>query len=536
MSIGQKFLMLIGLAIIGPLTVGILGMHEMWQMDRGQAFTNERIIPGIRLVHKIEGDFQNTRVALLYHILNTEKDRMAEQESTIAELRQTQKENLASYDAFITDDADRKLRDSSALLMEEYFFMADQIIALSQANMDEMARSLAEENKPMIEQLVGNIAEHVAYKESQARAHGEAAHAAYTLGTKLMGGVILLGIVSCGLLGSMLYRSVTGSLKQMLTMFVQIGRELDFTVRLPSTSSDEIGQTQRALNGLLEKLQDSFRQVCQMTTQLTGAAERMASNASQMSAASMRQSEAAGQIAGTVQELAISAEGAAERADTARQLSEESLAKARDSARVIRQTVDDINGIAETVAVSSSQVRRLDESSTRIDAVVSVIKEVAEQTNLLALNAAIEAARAGEHGRGFAVVADEVRKLAERTAHSTDEIWSNISQMHDTAQETVDGIQAMVGKVETGVERAKLADREMQQVGSSTESIAAMVADIATAVSRQKDANQDIAVRIDGIAEMSRQNNRAAENSAETAAELAGLAREMAEAVKAYRV
>jgi len=536
MSIGHKFLTLIALAIIGPLTVGLLGMLEMWQMDEGQAFTNARIIPGIRIVHKIESDFQNTQVALLYHILNTEKDRMAEQEKTIAELRKAQKETLASYEAFITDEQDRKLRDSSAMLMEEYFFMVEQIIALSQANMDEPARSLAEENKPMIDQLIGNIGKHVQYKESQARAHGEESHAAYTLGTRLMIGVILLGIVSCGLLGNMLYRSVTGSLKQMLTMFEKIGRELDFTVRLPASSRDEIGQTQRALNGLLEKLQASFRQVCQMTMQLSSAAERMASNSSQMSAASMRQSEAASSIAGTVQELAVSAEQAAASAETAKQLSEESLLKARDSAQVIRQTVEDINGIAETVTVSSSQVRRLDESSTRIDAVVSVIKDVAEQTNLLALNAAIEAARAGEHGRGFAVVADEVRKLAERTAQSTAEIWTNISQMHDTAQETVEGIQAMVGKVETGVARANLADREMQQVGTSTQSIAGMVADIAAAVSRQKDANHDIAVQIEGIADMSRQNNRAAENTALTAAEVARLAHEMEQSVRIYRV
>ena len=536
MSIGQKFLMLIALAIIGPLTVGLLGMVEMWQMDKGQAFTNVRIIPGIRIVHKIESDFQNTQVALLYHILNTEKDQMAKQEKSIAELRKAQKETLDSYEAYITDEADRKLRDTSAMLMAEYFFMVEQIIALSQANMDEPARSLAEENKPMIDQLIGNISKHVQYKESQARAHGEEAHAAYALGTKLMLGVILLGIFSCGLIGNRLYRSISGSLKQMLTMFEQIGHELDFTIRLPADSGDEIGQTQRALNGLLEKLQASFRQVCDMTTQLTSAAEQMASNSSQMSAASMRQSEAASSIAGTVQELAISAERAADSAETARQLSEQSLTKARDSARAIRETVDDIYGIAATVAISSSQVRRLDESSTRIDAVVSVIKDVAEQTNLLALNAAIEAARAGEHGRGFAVVADEVRKLAERTAHSTDEIWTNISQMHDTAQETVEGIQAMVGKVETGVARANLADREMQQVDTSTQSIANMVAEIAAAVSRQKDANQSIAIQIEGIADMSRQNNRAAENSALTAAELARLARYMESAVRAYRV
>ncbi|HLO64361.1 MAG TPA: methyl-accepting chemotaxis protein, partial [Azonexus sp.] len=301
MSIGQKFLLLIGLAIIGPLTVGILGMAEMWQMDEGQAFTNTRIIPGIRLVHKIESDFQETQAALLYHILSQEKGRMSALEKTIAELRQSQKETFAGYETYITDDEDRKLRDTSARLMEEYFYMVDNIIPLSQANIDEPARTLAEENKEMIDQLIANIAQHVQYKEKQARAHGDEAHAAYTLGTRLMTGVILLGVVSCGLLGYRLYRSVTGSLKAMLGTFETIGRELDFTVRLPADSGDEIGQTQRALNGLLDKLQASFRQICTMTTQLTTAAERMAGNSDQMSAASTRQSEAASSIAETVQ-------------------------------------------------------------------------------------------------------------------------------------------------------------------------------------------------------------------------------------------
>lgn len=536
MSIGRKFLLLIGLAVIGPLTVGMLGMLEMRQMDNGQAFTNGMTIPGIRIVHKIESDFRDTRIALLYHILNTETDRKAEQEKRIADLHQELQAALKSYDAYVTDEQDKKLRDVTGMLMQEYFFMSEQVIALSRGHMDEAARSLAEENKPMIEQLNANISKHVEYKESQARQQGELAHNAYIVGTRLMAGVILLGIVSSTLLGGMLYRSVTGSLQKMLSMFERVGRELDFTARLPASSRDEIGKTENALNALLERLQGSIRHICEITVQLNSAAERMATNASQMSEASINQREAANHIANTVQELTVSAEEAASRADNAKQLSEESLIKARESADVIRLTVADINSISETVSISSNQVRRLDESSTRIDAVVSVIKDVAEQTNLLALNAAIEAARAGEHGRGFAVVADEVRKLAERTAHSTDEIWTNISQMHATAHETVEGIQAVANKVENGVARANEADREMQGIGASSQSVARMVSDIAIAVARQKDANLDIAAQVQGIADMSRQNSRAAESTAATAVELARLAREMSGAVKSYCV
>ena len=164
----------------------------------------------------------------------------------------------------------------------------------------------------------------------------------------------------------------------------------------------------------------------------------------------------------------------ADRAGEANRLSSSSGELAVGGQAIIGQTVEGINGIAETVHQAAEQIARLETDSERINAVVAVIKDVADQTNLLALNAAIEAARAGEQGRGFAVVADEVRKLAERTTKSTQEIAATITEMQTGSQNAVQGIQAVVGRVEDGVAKAEKANQAIQEIGGSSQQTVAM--------------------------------------------------------------
>jgi methyl-accepting chemotaxis protein len=536
MSIGRKLLLLLVLAVGSLFIVGGVAIYEMNKMDQGLSATNEQILPAIRIANRIQDDFHSARQAILYHILLTDEAGMKAREEQVAELKKQLDAGIAAYRPLISDEQDRKYLETTKVLLQEYFFMAEQIFPVSRSNMDQVAIGLAQENQTMIDQLAKNIGEHVHYKEQQAQRQGEASKAAHRQGLLLLLSQILLAVLSTAVLGVFIHRGVAGSLRQMLALFTRIEKELDFTGRLPVNSRDEVGQASQALNKLLEKLQTSFRLIHQQTSHLNTVAGQVASISSQMSRASVQQSEAAGTIVDTVQQLTLSAAQVAEHADNASRLSETSLQLASNSEAVIQHTVEDINSIAESVKVSSAQVSELDEKSTRIDAVVTVIKEVAEQTNLLALNAAIEAARAGEHGRGFAVVADEVRKLAERTAHSTDEIWRNISDMHDTADATVQVIRAVVGKVDTGVGRAQQANEEMVRIGHSSQQIAGMVKEIAFAVGEQKAANDHIATAIDHIADMSRQNTKLAAGTEGTAAQLAQLAQEMDAVVKQYKV
>jgi methyl-accepting chemotaxis protein len=209
---------------------------------------------------------------------------------------------------------------------------------------------------------------------------------------------------------------------------------------------------------------------------------------------------------------------------------------ASEGQAVIQDTVSEINGIAERVRDASEQIDQLARESANIGAVVNVIKEVADQTNLLALNAAIEAARAGEQGRGFAVVADEVRKLAERTSQSTQEIGALISTIQQGAEAAVSRMREVVGRVGQGVEKAGLAGGAIQQIRDGSGRVVDMVEDISLAIREQSTASLNISQQVERIAQMSEEASDAAGHTADAASQLQGLAKQMQVAVARYRV
>jgi methyl-accepting chemotaxis protein len=215
-----------------------------------------------------------------------------------------------------------------------------------------------------------------------------------------------------------------------------IAESLDFTRRAPHNSQDELGATASAFNGLIGKLHDSLHALSGQISQLTQASAGLASSAGEVAGTVARQSEISASVAATVQQLTVSINHVGMQAAATNEQALQTGALANTGGAVVSSTVSDIRDIAGTVGTASSSVRQLGEQARSIVSAVSVIKDVADQTNLLALNAAIEAARAGEQGRGFAVVADEVRKLAERTSSMTNEINTVINAIAGSNEET----------------------------------------------------------------------------------------------------
>ena len=262
----------------------------------------------------------------------------------------------------------------------------------------------------------------------------------------------------------------------------------------------------------------------------------MSNTSTEVAKAAHQQGESTASMAATIEELTVSIDHVGGKAQEANLISRESGTLAVSGEAVITQTVFDIKDVANTVGEAAERIQGLEKHSLEISKVVAVIKEVADQTNLLALNAAIEAARAGEQGRGFAVVADEVRKLAERTAVSTTEISGTIDTMRTSATDAVANMEGVVDKVKRSVESAQQANVAIRLIGEGSRKAVDMVEEIASAIREQATAMNSIASQVEGIAQMSEESSAAAKYSADTAQDLDQVAKKLQKVITAYRL
>ncbi len=225
-----------------------------------------------------------------------------------------------------------------------------------------------------------------------------------------------------------------------------------------------------------------------------------------------------------------------ENAREAREISRKAGEHSSQGGAIIHDAVTMMTRMADTVRATSSTIGDLGQHSNRISSVVQVIKDVAEQTNLLALNAAIEAARAGEQGRGFAVVADEVRKLAERTTKATEEITQMIDAIQGSARNAVGTMSNAEAHVGSGVSLAQQAGEAINQIKDGAVHVIDVVSDISTALTEQTSASNDIAAHVETMAQMSEENSAAANRTAQAASRLENLANTMRAAVSQFKI
>jgi methyl-accepting chemotaxis protein len=330
-------------------------------------------------------------------------------------------------------------------------------------------------------------------------------------------------------------RSVIIPMMQMRTTIMEIGKNGDFTRRIAIDSHDEVGETTRSFNELMANLQISLRHVDDSLEHAHTASQTLTASSHQLATGTAQQSEAAAAIAATVEQVTVSINHTADSAHDALQVSRKSGEISDRGREIIHSAATEMQSISETVRQTSGSIENLGKQSTEISSIVKVITEIAEQTNLLALNAAIEAARAGEQGRGFAVVADEVRKLAERTSNATKEISVMINNIQETSNVTVAGMSGAVTKVESGVALAEQAGEAINQIKQESDQVLQTINDISEALAEQSKASNDIAVHVEQIAQMTEQNSQAAEMTAKEADNLVAMADSMRAALSKFR-
>jgi methyl-accepting chemotaxis protein len=358
--------------------------------------------------------------------------------------------------------------------------------------------------------------------------------------SNLMGSMImylLLFTAGLSLIVYLLRRVVTSRINRLRRVFEEIEQDANLTHEIECTDlHDEIGGMARAFNSMLRKFRDSMHEVSSSTRLLTEAAERVASVSEETLNGVLTQQTETDMVATAMNEMNATVQEVATNAARTADASREAKSEATNGALVSTHALGGIAMLMGEIDEAAGVIQKLDTDSANIGMVLDVIKGIAEQTNLLALNAAIEAARAGEAGRGFAVVADEVRTLASRSQKSAEEIEKMIAKLQAGAREAVQAMEGSRAKAQESEEQVEAAAESLGMIAGEVSTINDMNTQIATAAEEQTAVAEEINRNISTITEVADQTAEGARHSAQISEELVKLAADLETLVSRFRI
>ena len=351
-------------------------------------------------------------------------------------------------------------------------------------------------------------------------------------------GVALLCILALSiLLAWLVSRTVTGPIKAVVDTIRDIAQgEGDLTRRLPILGKNEIGELSEWFDTFIGKLQSIISQVSGSSQQLASSALELQLTSKQMTESIAQLSSQSTSLATAGEEMSATSGNIASNCHQAAGNAGGATRKATQGAAVVGQSIAVMNSIAERVQNAASTVDALGVRSEQIDAIIGTIEDIADQTNLLALNAAIEAARAGEQGRGFAVVADEVRALAERTTHATKEISEMIKAIQKETKAAVTSMEQSVTQVELGTSHASESGRSLQEILDIINEVTEQIGQIATAAEEQTATTREISSNVINLNDLAQQNDHALHETAIAANDVSRQAEELKDLVGQFRL
>jgi methyl-accepting chemotaxis protein len=349
--------------------------------------------------------------------------------------------------------------------------------------------------------------------------------------------VTTLAALAAGMIVAIfLSRNITRSTRSVLQQAEAIAAGDLTRDDLELRSHDELGDLTTAINRMSGNLKRMIHAITENSIQVASASEELSSSATLQAEGAENQKDQAAQVATAMQEMSSTVQQVSENCTRADEASRLAAQTARDGGVVVEKSLNQMRFIAESVSGTAKKVQELSRSSDQIGRIAAVIDGIADQTNLLALNAAIEAARAGEQGRGFAVVADEVRKLAERTTAATKEIADMIKTIQDGTRAAVKAMESGSRQAEEGVTSTGHAGESLRQIIRMSEEVGSMITHISTSAMEQSAATVQINHSMDKIAELVKESAVATQQSAKACQDLSELALAQQNMVKMFKL
>ncbi len=431
---------------------------------------------------------------------------------------------------------DKALIDSIVTLLTKWGPIRQEVIALKRANQGDQAAEIVKlKGGPMVTAITKEMDGLGVMVSTSAVTFMDNAASARKRVTVMISAVTLLALLLGGGLAYIISRSITRPLAGAVVVINTLA-DGDLTVKVDVASQDEIGQFMAAMGNMIRNLRDMISQTANISTNIASASNQLHASSKLIAAGAEEVALQADTVAAASEEMSSTFGDIARNCAAAATASQRSITSAHIGADVVQEAISGMNIIADLVRQSAQTVEALGTRSEQIGNIVGTIEDIADQTNLLALNAAIEAARAGEQGRGFAVVADEVRALAERTTTATREIGEMIKSVQKETGQAVRSMDEGVQQVDKGTESSRKSSEALAEILDRISEVSVQISQISSAANQQTATTGEVSAHIHQITGTVTQAARGAEETSSAAAQLAGQAEQLQNLIGRFKL
>ncbi|HCD6619117.1 TPA: methyl-accepting chemotaxis protein [Pseudomonas aeruginosa] len=520
---------IIGFAIIALLLValGLFAHTRMGSLNRAAEEIGEVWLPSVEASGQLSNLMSELRLGEMNHVLLHDMQRMEQQEQRMDSIVAALAKVEHDYRPLLALDEERQLLDQFVQRQQEYLEGHTALLALSRQNRTEEASSLmGGAQLQRYEQVQQTLKQLIGVNREAARASVEDAAEVYSRSSRAILVVLLVALAASVSIAWLLTRSIVVPIRQAVNCADRIAAK-DLTGEIVGEGRDEPAQLMNAMRSMQASLHDTIEQIGDSATLLASAAEQLNAVTEEGNRSLSRQNDEIEMAATAVNEMSAAVEEVARNSSSTAEASSLSEQAASNGRARVEQTVRSIRQMNQEIGQTARLVEGLASQAQDIGKVLDVIRAIAEQTNLLALNAAIEAARAGEQGRGFAVVADEVRALAHRTQQSTHEIEGMIASVQAGTDTAVSAMRENDQRARQMLDEAEAADQALGEIAEHATRINERTLVIASAAEEQAHVAREVDRNLVNIRDVAVQTTQGAEQTRGASHELSRLANDL---------
>ncbi|UVI31253.1 methyl-accepting chemotaxis protein [Paenibacillus spongiae] len=502
--------------------VGLYGMSNLKNLNNNLTDMYDNNLLPVSYLIQTNADLNEMRVIIRDLYIHKNPEKRAANVESYKNVKNKIEQQMDKFNNTVLSDNSKQAMQAYDGLWKNYNDIYEKAVDLSFVGQEaEMLQLMTEDLPKAGGEIRALIEKLVQYNIDEANQFNRDGKALYKSSNIITISIVIAATILCIVFGTMIARIISRPLNKVMNVVGKVA-EGDLNERLNIRTKDEIGHLARSVDGMVDNLRRIVGSILHSSENVSAASQQIYASTEEIASGNASQADAAQAINELFSDLSSAIHSVAQNTEAASELSNTTVTVAREGSDVIQSSAESMNAV-------STQMSRLEEDSQRIGEIIEVIEDIADQTNLLALNAAIEAARAGEQGRGFAVVADEVRKLAERSGDATKQIAGIIKGMQDNTRMSVNAVQE-------SVRFSRQTEDAFRKIVTMVNDSGHMVMEIAAASEEQAAQASSVILAVENISAATEENAASSEETAATAQSLAKLSEELQNAVSIFKI